>query len=183
MELLPRFRYHPDPVATRMLVPSPRICVVCEQVRGLLYSGVPYSEDRVDQESICAWCIADGSAHERIAAEFTNAASIGCGVVGTGPVSMEVTEEIAYRTPGFSAWQPECWFTHCGDGGAFVGAMGRRELVNAGAEAIGAIRESTGLEGKSWHEFFAALDADGSPRAYLFRCLHCGRFGGYTDAD
>jgi uncharacterized protein CbrC (UPF0167 family) len=81
------------------------------------------------------------------------------------------------------AWQTESWFTHCDDGAAFIGAMGCDDLLKVGQEAVGVIRDSTGLDGEDWDEFFAALDHDGSPRAYLFRCLRCGQFGGYTDAD
>jgi uncharacterized protein CbrC (UPF0167 family) len=180
---LPRFRYHPDPLANGMFVATEATCVVCRQARGFLYTGVPHSEEEIDEESICPWCIADGSAHEKLGAEFTDAASIGSGLVGTGPVSPEVAEEIAFRTPGFSGWQNECWFTHCDDGTAFLGVMGGRELSDAGPEAIRAIQESTGLDDESWDDFFAARDREGSPAAYLFRCLHCGQFGGYTDAD
>jgi uncharacterized protein CbrC (UPF0167 family) len=181
---LPRFRYHPDPVATGMVVASGEECVVCERARGYLYSGVPFCEEDVDEKSICPWCIADGSAHERFEAEFVDSASIGSGLAGTGPVPIEVVEEVAYRTPGFNGWQQECWFTHCGDAAAFLGAMGTDQLSSAGLGALDAIRESTGLDqGATWDEFFAALDHDGSPCAYLFRCLHCGQFGGYTDAD
>jgi uncharacterized protein len=181
---LPAFRYHPDPLATGMIVQSGDGCVICKQARGSLYTGVPYCVEEVDEESICAWCIADGSAHEQFEAEFVDAASIGTGLVGTGPVPTEIVEEVAYRTPGFSGWQQECWFTHCGDAAAFLGAMGARELRALEPGAVEAIRASTGLdEGATWDEFFAALDRDGSPRAYVFRCLHCGQFGGYTDAD
>jgi uncharacterized protein len=167
-----------------MVVGSEGKCVVCDQARGYLYSGVPFCEQEVDEESICPWCIADGSAHERLGAEFVDAASIGEGSVGTGAVPVAVVEEVAYRTPGFNGWQQECWFTHCSDAGAFLGAMGSDELRAGEPGAIDAVRESTGLdEGPSWDEFFAALDRHGSPRAYLFQCLHCGDFGGYTDAD
>jgi uncharacterized protein len=51
---LPRFRYHPDPLATGMIVVSGEDCVVCEQARGYLYSGVPFCEEEVDEESICS---------------------------------------------------------------------------------------------------------------------------------
>jgi uncharacterized protein CbrC (UPF0167 family) len=166
-----------------MIVGTTEPCVVCDQARGFLYTGVPYAEEEIDEESLCPWCIADGSAHERLGAEFTDPASIGTGLVGTGPVSPEIADEIAFRTPGFSAWQNESWFTHCDDGAAFLGVMGQSELRDAGTEAIAAIQGSTGLEGESWDEFFRALARDGSPAAYLFRCLHCGQFGGYTDSD
>jgi uncharacterized protein len=59
--------------------------------------------------------------------------------------------------------------------------MGCDDLATLGQKAVGVIRDSTGLDGEDWDDFFAVLD--GSPRAYLFRCLHCGRFGDYTDAD
>jgi uncharacterized protein CbrC (UPF0167 family) len=166
-----------------MIVASGEGCVVCEQARGYLYAGIPFCEEVVEEESICPWCIADRSAHARFAAEFVDAAAIGTGLAGAGPVPIEVVEEVAYRTPGFSGWQQECWFTHCSDAGAFLGAMGAEQLSAAGPGAVDAIRDSTGLEGATWDEFFAALDRNGSPRAYLFRCLHCPQFGGYADAD
>jgi uncharacterized protein CbrC (UPF0167 family) len=179
----PLFRYHPDPIATGMIVASKNSCMICEQARGYVYNGVPYCEEEVEELSICPWCISDGSAHDQLDAEFTDSASIGSGLVGTGPPPIEVIEEIAYRSPGFNAWQTECWFTHCDDGAAFIGAMGCDDLTKLGQEAVRVIRDSTGLDGEAWDDFFAALDGDGSPCAYLFRCLHCGQFGGYADAD
>jgi hypothetical protein len=38
-----RFRYHPDPLATGMIVASGEGCVVCEQARGYLYAGIPFA--------------------------------------------------------------------------------------------------------------------------------------------
>ncbi|WP_073754075.1 CbrC family protein [Streptomyces sp. CB03234] len=32
-------------------------------------------------------------------------------------------------TPGFSSWQDPRWFFHCGDGTAFMGALGAAELA------------------------------------------------------
>jgi uncharacterized protein CbrC (UPF0167 family) len=99
-------------------------------------------------------------------------------------VPEKIVEEMAFRTPCFSAWQQEQWWTHCGDGAQFLGRAGRTELEAAGPEAIAAIQESTGLEdGEQWDEFFAALDKDGSPTAYLLKCSKCGRLGGYQDCD
>jgi uncharacterized protein CbrC (UPF0167 family) len=37
-----------------MIVVSGEDCVVCEQARGYLYSGVPFCEEEVDEESICS---------------------------------------------------------------------------------------------------------------------------------
>ena len=35
-------------------------------------------------------------------------------------VSDEIVAEVAYRTPGFTGWQQERWFTHCA-AGEFLG--------------------------------------------------------------
>ncbi len=88
---------------------------------------------------------------------------------------------MAYRTPGFSGWQQERWWTHHGDAGEFLGPAGREELDQFGPQAVAAIREETEYEGEEWNEYYAALDRNYGPTAYVFRCRHCGRFGGYSD--
>lgn len=39
------------------------------------------------------------------------------------------------------------------------------------------------LPDAAWDAWLAALDATGSPVAYVFRCLRCGRHTGYSDCD
>ena len=96
----------------------------------------------------------------------------------------EVIEEVACWTPGFSGWQQEQWWTHCGDAAQFIGRAGNKELTALGPQAIAAIQDSAGLsDGPEWEEFFAALDKEGSPTAYMFRCRKCGQLGGYQDCD
>jgi uncharacterized protein CbrC (UPF0167 family) len=178
-QALPTFRYHPDPIGTGSVEASGTVCAVCGKARGYVYVGPIYSE--VDLDSVvCPWCIADGSAHEMFDAEFTDTASVG---EGGEEVPEEVVAEVAYRTPGFSGWQQERWFTHCGDAAAFLGAAGREELEGFGKGAQEAIREEARLEGGEWDEYFGMLEKDGSPTAYVFRCLHCGAYGGYSDCD
>jgi len=41
---LPKFKYHPDPIATGSVAESENICACCEQARGYIYSGPVYSE-------------------------------------------------------------------------------------------------------------------------------------------
>ena len=177
----PEFRYHPNPLETGSVIESDAACLCCGQERGYIYVGPVYSEDELD-ESICPWCISDGSAHEKFDASFTDEAGIG-GYGDWEPVPEGVIEAVAYRTPGFSGWQQEQWWTHCGDAGAFIGRAGRKELQALGQEAVTAIRESTGLsEGREWNEFFAVLDKEDSPTAYIFRCTKCGALGGYQDS-
>jgi len=177
---LPTFKYHPDPLATGMVVKSDTKCACCGNARGFIYTGPVYAAEEYDQR-ICPWCIADGSAHERLGASFTDDAGIGGGGMWDG-VPDEVIEEVAHRTPGFSGWQQEQWWTHCGDAAQFIGRAGRQELEALGPQAIAAIQDSAGLsDGPEWEEFLGALDKDGSPTAYMFRCRKCGRLGGYQD--
>jgi uncharacterized protein CbrC (UPF0167 family) len=178
---LPTFRYHPDPIGTGSIVESPEECCACGEPRGFVYAGPVYAEEDLD-DALCPWCIADGTAHEQFAAEFVDAAAIG----GDGEwdaVPPETVEEVAYRTPGFSAWQQEKWFTHCGDAAAFLGPAGWAELKRFGQQAIDAIAEESGLEGDELEDYLHSLDRDGGPTAYMFRCRNCNRFGGYSDRD
>jgi len=179
---LPLFRYLPDSVETGMPVRSNVACGACGKSRGYFYSGVPYYVAAVEAESICPWCIADGSTHEKLGTEFTDLAFIGRGLVGSSSVPLEIEEEVTYRKPGFISWRGDYWFAHCGDGAAFLGSAGIKELNAAGPEAVEAIRTSIGAVSHA-DELFAGLERNGPPSAYLFRCLHCGQFGDYTDQD
>jgi uncharacterized protein CbrC (UPF0167 family) len=69
---------------------------------------------------VCPWCIADGSAHAKWDAEFTDRGAIG-GMGHWCEVPQEVREEVAFRTPGISTIQEARWWTHCGDAAEFVG--------------------------------------------------------------
>lgn len=181
MRTLPAFTYHPDPVATGHVQASEAQCLCCEQVRGHIYVGPVYAEEELE-EALCPWCIADGSAHAKLGASFTD--ELGIGSRGDwDKVPAEVIAEVAYRTPGFSGWQQEQWWTHCGDAAAFLGRSGFRELELLGDEAVVAIRDDTGLDGAAWERFYHALRKDSAPSAYLFRCGHCGTLGGYQDCD
>ncbi len=176
---LPSFRYHKDPIATGSVVPSTNLCVVCERSRGYIYTGPTSAEEDLEDE-ICPWCIADGSACAKYDAEFTDRA--GVGDYGNWPsVPDEVVETVACRTPGFIGWQQERWFTCCNDAAEFLGLAGREELANAGPQATEAIREEIGFSGEDWEDYLSAMGKDGPVTAYLFRCLHCNRFGGYSD--
>jgi uncharacterized protein CbrC (UPF0167 family) len=183
MEHLPQFRYHPDPVATGNVIASSAECRSCGRARGYVYVGPVYAEEELG-EVLCPWCIGDRSAAERFDAEFTDAEGVGDrGRWGAVPVA--VLDEVTRRTPGFAGWQPERWWVHCGDAAAFLGRAGRRELEGRWVAALPAIRAEAGLEadGAVWAIYLAALDAGGAPTAYVFRCLHCGQFGGYSDTD
>lgn len=179
---LPKFRYHPNPIQTGSVIASDQECICCGQTRGYIYTGPVYAEEDLD-DALCPWCIADGSAHEKFDADFVDADGVG-GNGGWDEVPMEVIEEVCHRTPSFTAWQQERWWTHCGDAAEFLGAVGKEEAIQAGKDFLSQIREEMGMEeDEDWANFLDALDRDQSPTAYMFRCRHCGKLGGYSDCD
>ena len=170
-EPLPTYRYHPDPIATGSIEPSDGECEACGRSRGFVYAGPVYAEDELE-DAFCPWCIADGSAAAAFDAIFTDD-------WGAPPdVPAAVVEEITRRTPGFSGWQQERWLYHCGDGCAFLGPVGGAELERY-PDAVEMLRQEEVGDGLA--DYLMALSKDGSPTAYLFRCLHCGRHTGYSD--
>jgi uncharacterized protein CbrC (UPF0167 family) len=104
------------------------------------------------------------------------------GGAGWESVPVEIVNKLAFTTPGFSGWQQERWFTHCGDAAQFLGPMGKEQLQMEGPEAIEVIRLESGFCGNEWEHFYSSLSYEHGPvTAYLFKCLHCGKLGGYSD--
>jgi uncharacterized protein CbrC (UPF0167 family) len=105
---LPTFIYHLDPISTGSFISSNAKCKVCGQIREFIYIGPVYAIEREKlDKSICPWCIADGSAHKKFNAMFTNAEGIGgCGVWDNVPT--EVIEHIAFQTPVFQDGNKKC---------------------------------------------------------------------------
>lgn len=183
---LPKFIYHPDPVRTGSVKLSDTHCKACGQRRGYIYVGPLSSEgnDEISEElqdAICPWCIADGTAHNLFGLLFNDVDYVIGGQYEKVPETVD--NIVKYRTPGFFGWQQERWFAHCGDAGAFLGHMGRLELNALGAQAIQAIRAEFLADDEQWAAWYQDLDKDGSPTAYMFQCLHCGIYGGYSDCD
>lgn len=174
-EQLPEFPYHPDPVATGVVVPSNATCICCGRGRGYIYTGPVYAvEDLKDQ--VCPWCLASGSAAELFDAHFTAGTCLG------EDVPLEVFSAVDRHTPSFSAWQEPQWFFHCGDGAAFLGRVGLAELA-AHPDALETVRQE--VNGWGWpsdqvEQFLGSLDRDDQP-AYLFRCRRCGTHLAYSD--
>lgn len=174
---LPKFTYHPDPIATGSTVASEDICICCGQARGFIYKGPAYAvEELVD--CVCPWCIADGSAHRKFDAEFTDMAGIG-GHDEWDKVPDTVRDEVAHRTPGFSGWQQAMWWTHCGDAAEFLGPMGYEQASAYGPELLEAF--NCGYDDPFRTEYLKSLHRDHGPTGYAFRCRHCGALGGYSD--
>ena len=175
---LPHFRYHPDPVSSGAFEQMAGRCRVCERSRGWLYVLGGYGRESLRDE-VCPWCIADGTAAQVHDLHFT--------VVDEVPegVPAEVIAELERRTPGFSGWQQERWLFHCNDAAAFLGPADWEELDSL-PDAVASIQaqvSSWGLDPDEVDALVGSLDVDGSPTAYLFRCLHCGTHLAYADMD
>ena len=166
---LPVFRYHPDPIATGSLIESSDECERCGQARGLIYTGPRYAVDEI--ESICPWCISDGSAALEFAAEFAT-------VDGAPPdIPAPVLDEVLHRTPGFAGWQQERWLFHCSDAAEFLGRVGYRDVAD-----LPTVLQSLADDG--WNpEHLQYMTADGDLTGYLFRCRHCATKLAYADAS
>jgi len=64
-----------DPITTGSIVRSEKKCEVCGAVRGFVYDGPSYGLREL--ESVCPWCIADGSAHLKFGVEFVGKTGVG----------------------------------------------------------------------------------------------------------
>ena len=186
-EALPRFRYHPDPVATGMLVARDDfVCPVCSRSRAFAYVG-PYAGDNFgfeNGEAICPWCIADGSAARSLNATFTAAAYLTA--QARAEMSPAAQEELERRTPSFLCMQQERWLDHHGEAAAYLGEVGLDRYLELPPAAQAAVRECCGDDpraGLQPTDFVQRLRADGDgPTVYLFRCLHCDWYGAFLQA-
>ena len=164
---LPAFTYHPDPLGTGSIVPSERTCDCCGLARGYAYHTVPHGVDAV--ESICPWCIADGSANERLEAVFVDVESL----AGEG-VDPRTIDEIETRTPGYESWQQETWLACCGDACEFHGDASAAELRALDDGDRVRIAADFGLSEDALSALIAGYAPKGSPAVYRFRCRRCG---------
>jgi uncharacterized protein CbrC (UPF0167 family) len=181
---LPQFKYYPTacaPGGTDVVAKQTVDCAVCGEECDYVYMGPVYAEEDDLEESICPWCVANGSAHKEWDAEFNP-------IADTAPdtVPPAIVEEIAYRTPGVIAWQEGQWFFHCGDGAVYLGPVGISELKQYGPDAVEAIRDEAStaqVDEESLDDWMNNLSSTNAPTAYLFQCLHCKAFGGFSDCD
>ncbi len=176
---LPSFKYHPNPLTTGSVISSSSKCKCCKKRQGYIYVGSIYSIEELE-ESICPWCIKDGSAHEKFDAEFVDFEGVG-GYGKWEKVTSEIIEEICFRTPGFNGWQQEQWWTHCGDAAEFLGPAGYKEVIQYGKELILELKNQSGLDDFVWEKYLTSMSKENSPTAYIFKCRKCGKFGGYAD--
>lgn len=180
--MLPKFKYHPDPIKTGSIILSDNECVCCSKKRGYIYTGPCFSEEEYDAE-ICPWCIADGKAYEELGIKFNDEDAFFGKITSSfgGKLDEKVIGEIVCRTPGFNGWQQEYWFKCCNDAATFIGRAGYEEMCDNFSEALDALKESINLEERELEKFLKCLSITTGPTAYVFKCLHCGAYGAYQD--
>ena len=170
---LPFFKYHPDPLETGSFEEGEeKICPCCGNKSKVYYSSFPYCSENV--EYICPTCISNGEAARKFDAEFVQNAE------WHGENDKEKDDELFHRTPGYMSWQGEYWLSCCDDYCAYMGTVGTRELkaMNIADEVIGEYVQRGAFE-----DIEEYLVKDGPMCGYLFKCLHCGKYHLWVDAD
>lgn len=176
---LPTFDYHPDPLRSGSVRPGPEPCACCGRARGFVYDGPVYAE--VEEEPLlCPWCIADGSAHRKYRAEFTDSETLPEGL------SDSTIEQVLTRTPGFACWQSVDWPACCGDLTAFLEPAGideiRASYRRLESDLMPYIVHDLGISGGAALRLLNSLHRDRGPTAYVFRCRACETLHGRIDS-
>ena len=170
---LPFFKYHPDPLETGSFEEGEeKICPCCGNKSKVYYSSFPYCSENV--EYICPTCISNGEAARKFDANFVQNAE------WHGENDEEKDDELFHRTPGYMSWQGEHWLSCCDDYCAYMGTVGTREL-KAMDIADEVIEEY--VKRGAFEDIGEYLVKDGPMCGYLFKCLHCGKYHLWVDAD
>lgn len=175
-DLLPKFRYHPNPVATGSVRASDAICPCCDRERGCEYVASVFSAERV--KGLCPWCIADGSAAQKFDATFVDDYPL----LDKG-VPKQIVEVVTKRTPGYSSWNEATWRSCCDDACAFHGDIDPDELRSLPASVIKRARKDYPIPQEIFDEMLAEYVPGGSFCIFKFVCLHCGQIQLAIDND
>lgn len=170
---LPFFKYHPDPLETGSFEEGEeKVCPCCGNKSKVYYSSYPYCSENV--EYICPTCISNGEAARKFDADFVQNAE------WHGAPDKEKDDELFHRTPGYMSWQGEYWLSCCDDYCAYMGTVGTRELkaMNIADEVI-----EEYVQRGAFEDIGEYLVKDGPMCGYLFKCLHCGKYHLWVDAD
>ncbi len=169
MKKFPQFKYHPNLYDSDYVIYGDGICQCCKK-KVERYINTMYCMEDID--CICLDCVADGSAAERFNGTF---------VQGAMRVSdKKKRDELFKRTPGYCSWQGEYWLVCCDDYCAYIGDVGTKELEEMGI-ADEVFNEYEALN--QYTDVREHLTAKGSMAGYLFKCLHCGKYHLWVDAD
>jgi uncharacterized protein len=166
-EPLPEFKYHPEPLRTGSLEARPFTCACCGRRREYVYVAPVYCE-RDLHESLCPWCIADGSAAAKFGASFADDHPL-----RKAGVPVSVVEDVSQRTPGYSSWQQEEWLTHCNDACEFHGDATVEQMRNVSEATKAAWCQHYGMSEADWNHLTRDYVPRGDQAFYRFVCRHC----------
>lgn len=165
-ETIPSFKYHPDPIGTGAIAVSDQVCECCGKARGYIYKASFYAADEID--SICPWCIANGSAARKYDGMFCDDYPL-----TKAGIDSAIVDEVTLRTPGFETWQQEVWLTHCSDACAYLGDATKADLVGV-TQGEGLIVDGPDWAADDILKMTEYYEPKGSPAFYKLQCIHCG---------
>jgi uncharacterized protein CbrC (UPF0167 family) len=173
---LPVFRYYRDPFGTGAFEPCDDPCDCCGRARGYRYQGFLYAEEEI--ETICPWCVADGSAARKFDGIFVDDE-------GLSRCRPRALAELTKRTPEFFAFQGAKWLVHCGEPAVYLTPAGYAELKRYGEETLQSVKDNLPIDmsEKQKQGFLRSLRRDGSCVAHVFECLHCQKVIAYGECD
>lgn len=123
---LPNFPYHRNPIESDSVCESDAVCECCGKARGVLYKGVIYASN--SPETLCPWCIADGSAAAKYDASFFDADFVDDDNEYVS-MSPEHHLEVFGKTIGFATFNPIGWWVHCGEPAEYLTRNEPYEMV------------------------------------------------------
>jgi len=173
---LPRFKYHPDPIKTGAIEKAEEECECCEKRRGYRSVSTIYAIDEV--ETICPWCIDDGSAASKFDGEFSDSHPL----LSDG-IAIDIVKEVCERTPSFISWQQERWLSHCNDACEFHGDAEKSDLEALAGEDLREFLSEEYINEEMWPEILKNYVKGGGLAIYKFKCRGCGKNRFYTDCD
>jgi uncharacterized protein CbrC (UPF0167 family) len=174
MNPLPQFRYFPDPLGVGAIGPTSASCECCGQARGYTYTRQIYTTDEI--ETICPWCIADGTAAEKFDGVFVDDHPL----LQAG-LDMSIVDEVSKRTPGYESWQEPTWRACCNDACEFHGDENRDYLLSLDQSELLHLSQQTRFPFDVLVDVIQHYQPRSSPAIYRFRCRHCGAIHHHAD--
>ncbi|MCR9504342.1 CbrC family protein, partial [Vibrio alginolyticus] len=144
-------------------------CECCGVSRGYRATSTIYSEH--DIETICPWCISDGSAAKKFDGEFADPHPL-----MKARLDKSVVKEVCERTPSYISWQQEVWLSHCGDACEFHGDAEKSDLLQVKDAELEVLLNDQLIGINEWHQIVTYYEKGGNPAIYKFKCRSCGIF-------
>lgn len=174
--ILPTFKYHPDPIATGAIEKTKKDCECCDRSTGFIATSNIHSTHSV--ETICPWCIADGSAAKKYDGLFSDSDPL----LSDG-IDKEIVKEVCEGTPSFISWQQERWLSHCNDACEFHGDAEKSDLVDLQNKNLDQFLSNEYMTAKVWSIILQSYDKGGDTAIYKFKCRVCGENQFYADCS